>query len=210
MSPSRPRKPSTLPARLPPLEQQPAGTPIEQAAGTGERCRLSEAQRAGLSEQAIDAARHATVAVGAHRDDPAGAADAAWAASDFLASTARLVGGRRGGPLSVAAEDYDGAARQAWGRLPDPTPAGSGLRTVRTSENHQLLALLAQLAVAVARMRTEQDRAAQAAAKQAAGQIHAENTRRLAGVSAGPGRAGRAGRRGKAPAAPGQQPCRSR
>jgi len=137
---------------------------------------LSEAQRAGLWEQAIGAARQATAAVGAHRDDPAGVADAAWAASDFLASAARLVGGRRGGPLSAAAEDYDRAARQAWGRLPDPAAAGAGLRaasgllaaarTVRSPENAQLLALLAQLAVlaeAVGRMRTEQDRAVQPA-----------------------------------------------
>ncbi len=89
----------------------------------------------------------------------------------------------------------------------------------RTPENAQLLALLAQLAVlaeSVARMRTEQDRAVQAAsAKQAAEQIHVEHHRRLAGTTAGPGKATRAapvtevGRR-PGPAAPGQQPGRSR
>ncbi len=190
---------------------------------------LSEAQRTGLWEQAIDAARQATAAIGVHRDDPAGAADAAWAASDFLASTARLVGGRRGGPLTAAAEDYDRAARRAWGRLPEPSLAGSGLRaasgllaaarTVRTPENAQLLALLAQLAAvaeAVARMRTEQDRATQAAAaKQAAGQIHAEHDRRLVGTAAGPGRGARSARvaeagRRQGPAASPQRPGRSR
>jgi len=188
----------------------PAATAGVTGPGVGERpndgAGLSEAQRAGLWEQAIGAARQATAAVGAHRDDPAGAADVAWAASDFLASTARLVG-RRGGPLSVAAEDYDWAARQAWGRLPEPPSAGSGLRaasgllaaarTVRTPENAQLLALLAQLtafAEAVGRMRTEQDRAVQAAAaRHAAGQIRAEHHRRLASTSAGPGGATRAG-----------------
>jgi hypothetical protein len=36
--------------------------------------------------QAIDAAQQATAAVGAHHSDPAQAADAAWAASDFLAA----------------------------------------------------------------------------------------------------------------------------
>ncbi len=54
---------------------------------------------------------------------------------------------------------------------------------MRTPENAQLLALLAQLAVladAVGRMRTEQDRAVQAAAaRQAAGQIRAEHHWRL-------------------------------
>jgi len=55
-----------------------------------------------------------------------------------------------------------------------------------------MLALLAQLAVlaeAVGRMRTEQDRAVQAAAaRRAAEQIRAEHTRRLAVRSGQPGR----------------------
>ncbi len=198
--------------------------------GVGGGAGLSEAQRAGLWEQAVGAARQATAAVAAHREDPAGAADAAWAASDLLASTARLVGGRRGGPLSAAAEDYDRAARQAWGRVPDRRPAGTGLRaasgllaaarTVRAPENAQLLALLAQLAVlaeAVGRMRTKQDRAVQAAAaRQAAGEIRAEDERRRAGVSAGPGQAVRpgpvaeVGRRPGPIAPPPQRPGRSR
>jgi len=190
---------------------------------------LSGEQRAAVWAQAIDAAGRASAAVGAHRDDPAGAADAAWAGSDFLAAAARVIGGRRGGVLHEAAEDYDRAARQAWGRLPDATPAGSGVRAasgllaaarlVRAPETAQMLALLGQLAVladAVGRMRVEQDRAVQAAAaRQAAEQIRAEHTRRLAGTSAGPGRAARAvpvaeaGRR-SGPAAPPQQPGRSR
>ncbi len=97
--------------------------------------------------------------------------------------------------LHAAAEDYDRAARQAWGRLPEPSPAGAGVRAasgplaaarlVRAPETAQMLTLLAQLAVlaeAVARMRAEQDRAVQAAARQAAEQIRDEHTRRLAGV----------------------------
>ncbi len=128
----------------------------------------------------------------------------------------------------MAAEEYDRAARQAWGRLPGPTAAGSGLRaasgllaaarTVRTPENAQLLALLAQLGVlaeAVARMRTEQDRAVQAAAaRQAAGQIHAEHGW-LADTSGRSGRATRAGPvaevgRRPGPAVSPQLPGRSR
>ncbi len=58
-----------------------------------------------------------------------------------------------------------------------------------------MLALLAQLAVlaeAVGRMRTEQDRAVQAAAaRRAAEQIRTEQTRRLAGAPGGPVRAAR-------------------
>jgi len=155
--------------------------------------------------QAIDAAQRASAAVGAHHSDPAQAADAAWAASDFLAAAARVIGGRRGSALHSAAEDYDRAARLAWGRLPDPSPAGSGVRAasgllaaarlVRRPETAQMLALLAQLAVlaeAVGRMRTEQDRAVQAAAaRRAAEQIRAEHTRRLAGAPGGPVRAAR-------------------
>jgi len=162
---------------------------------------LDADQRAAMWAQAIDAARRATAAVGAHQHDPAGAADAAWAASDFLAATARVIGGRRGSALHTAAEDYDRAARQAWGRLPEPSPAGAGIRAasgllaaarlVRRAETAQMLALLAQLAAlaeAVGRMRTEQDRAVQAAAvRQAAGAIRTEHGRRLAGVGGRPG-----------------------
>lgn len=160
---------------------------------------LSAEQRAGVWVQAIDAAQQATAAVGAHQSDPAQAADAAWAASDFLAAAARVIGGRRGSALHSAAADYDRAARLAWGRLPEPSPAGTGVRAasgllaaarlVRRPETAQMLALLAQLAVlteAVGRMRTEQDRAVQAAAARAAEQIRTEQTRRLAGAPGGP------------------------
>jgi len=172
---------------------------------TGRDGGLSAEQRAGVWVQAIDAARQASAAVGAHHSDPAQAADAAWAASDFLAAAARVIGGRRGGVLHSAAEDYDRAARLGWGRLPEPSSAGSGVRAasgllaaarlVRRPETAQMLALLAQLAVlaeAVGRMRTEQDRAVQAAAaRRAAEQIRAEQTRRLAGAPSGPVRPAR-------------------
>ena len=158
---------------------------------------LSTERRTAVWAQVLYAATKATAAVGAHQGDPAGAADAAWAAPDFLAAAARVIGGHRSGALQAAAEDYDRAARQAWGRLPESSPAGSGVRAasgllraarlVHAPETAQMLALLAQLAVladAVGRMRTEQDRAAQAtAARQAAETIRAEHGRQLAATA---------------------------
>ncbi len=100
--------------------------------------------------------------------------------------------------------------------------AASGLlaaaRLVRRPETAQMLALLAQLAAlaeAVGRMRTEQDRAVQAAAaRRAAEQIRAEHTRRLAGAPGGPVRAARTaaddGRRHPGPRPPEQPRGRSR
>jgi len=147
-----------------------------------DRHRLTGEERARIWEQATAAAARATDQVrAAAGTDPLGAADAAWAASDFLASAARVVEGRRGGPLTVAAGQYDRAARELWGRLPAPSQAGQGLRAasvllasarfVGRGENTQLLALLAQLAAlsdAVTRLRENQDRAAQAAAARSA------------------------------------------
>jgi hypothetical protein len=102
--------------------------------------------------------------------DPHAAGDAAWAASDFLAAVGRVVEGRRGGPLTAAAGEYDRAARELWGRVPEPSSAGQGLRTaavlltaarfVGRNENQQLLALLAALTDAITRLRENQDRAA--------------------------------------------------
>ncbi len=143
-----------------------------------DRHRLTGEERARIWEQATAAAARATEQVrAAAGSDPQGAGDAAWAASDFLASAARVVEGRRGGPLTAAAATYDRAARELWGRLPAPSQAGQGLRAasvllasarfVGRGENTALLALLAQLAAlsdAVTRLRETQHRAAQAAA----------------------------------------------
>ncbi len=147
-----------------------------------DRHRLTGEERNRIWEQATVAAARATEQVrGAGGSDPRGAGDAAWAASDFLASAARVVEGGRGGPLTAAAASYDRAARELWGRLPAPSQAGQGLRAasvllasarfVGRGENTQLLALLAQLAAlsdAVTRLRETQDRAAQAAAARGA------------------------------------------
>ena len=126
-------------------------------------------ERNRIWEQATAAAARATEQIQAGTD-PHAAADAAWAASDFLSAAGRVVEGRRGGPLTAAAGEYDRAARELWGRVPEPSSAGHGLRTaavlltaarfVGRTENQQLLALLAQLAAltdAVTRLRENQD-----------------------------------------------------
>jgi hypothetical protein len=166
---------------------QAAGASSSASSATGggsnqDRHRLTGEERARIWEQASAAAARATEQVrAAAGSDPRAAGDAAWAASDFLASAARVVEGRRGGPLTAAATQYDRAARELWGGLPAPSQAGQGLRTasvllasarfVGRGENTQLLALLAQLAAlsdAVTRLRENQDRAAQAAAARGA------------------------------------------
>jgi len=106
--------------------------------------------------------------------NPAAAADAASAASDALHTAAAALGNRI---LRRAADDYDRAARQPWGRIPAPTPAGNQLRHAarlisayayltrdRTLTPVVLLVRLAALAEAVAQWRESQQHAAQAAA----------------------------------------------
>ncbi|CAB4896456.1 MAG: hypothetical protein F2825_00225 [Actinobacteria bacterium] len=162
--------------------------PRQASDGRTDRFGLTAAERLRIWEQASEAAAAAAEQIAASvAADPAAAADAAWAASDFLAAAGRVVEGRRGGPLTTAAEQYDQAARELFGGLPQPTAAGHGLRSAgrlllaarvaKPSENAQLLRLLAQLAAladAVTRLRETQQRAAQAAAARAAAeQLHA-------------------------------------
>lgn len=141
-----------------------------------DRFGLTGTERRRIWEQATLAAGRASehIAASATRD-PSAAADAAWAASDFLAAAGRVVEGRRGGPLTEGAQSYDRAARELHGRTPAPTAAGTGLRVAgrlllsahvaQPSETKQLLALMAQLATltdAVIRLREAQGRAGQA------------------------------------------------
>jgi hypothetical protein len=171
------------------------GTPTASRAGQSDsdRHRLSSQERSRIWQQATAAAARATEHVSAAAaSDPRGAADAAWAAADFLAAAARIVEGRHGGPLTVASDEYQRAARELWGRIPTPTSAGQGLRTaaallattrfVGRNENHQLLELLAQLAAlteAVTRLRENQHRAAQAAAaRRTVEMLHLTHARR--------------------------------
>ena len=172
------------------------------AAGAGRQVRtdrfgLTEMERLRIWKQATLAAARASehiVASVAH--DPAGAADAAWAASDFLTAAGRVVEGRRGGSLTDAAQTYDQAARELHGKVPVPTSAGSGLRAAgrlllsaqvaQRSEAKQLLALMAQLSAltdAVTRLREAQDRAGQARAARQAAQALRAATARYAGAS---------------------------
>ena len=129
-----------------------------------------------------DAARQAALAAEHIRrcaeHDPAGGADAAWAAADTLHAAARATGSR---VLRRAAGSYDRAARAPYGRIPGGTPGGDGLRTAArvlaltgTMTGDMplaavtLIANLVALAVAVAELRQAQQHAAQAAAARAA------------------------------------------
>ncbi len=142
------------------------------------RPRLSPAERSALWESvrrtAADAADHVRRLA---TEEPTAAGDAAHAAADTLAATARVVEGMRGGPITDAADAYDRAARELWARPPHRTPTGDGLRaTARLlsmagragrDETTQVLALMANLAAladAVAALREAQTRASQAAA----------------------------------------------
>jgi MobA/VirD2-like, nuclease domain len=116
--------------------------------------------------------------------DPAGAADAAWAAADTLYIAARAL---RNPHLRCAAASYDRAARAPYGRIPARSRDGEQLRrTARmialagnlTGDNALMaIALVAQLvalAAAVAELRQAQQHAAQAtAARDAAAQLNA-------------------------------------
>jgi hypothetical protein len=157
-----------------------------------DRFGLTEMERLRIWKQATLAAGRASEHIEASvASDPSGAADAAWAASDFLAVAGRVVEGRKGGPLTEAAQTYDQAARELHGKVPAPTAAGTGLRAAgrlllsaqvaQPSETKQLLALMAQLSAltdAVTRLREAQDRAGQArAARQAAQALRAVTSR---------------------------------
>ena len=115
--------------------------------------------------------------------DPAAAADVAHATGDALAATARLVEGRHGGPITDAAAAFDRASREPYGRVPNPIPAGHGLRSAaralsllgrashdETTQVLSLLTALAALSDAVAHLRDVQQRQHQAAAARDAAQ----------------------------------------
>ena len=161
-----------------------------------DRFGLTQTERLRIWKQATLAAGRASQHIAASAtSNPPEAADAAWAASDFLAAAGRVVEGRRGGPLTEAAHSYDRAARELHGKIPAPTAAGTGLRVAgrllmsaqvaQPSETKQLLALMAQLATltdAVTRLREAQERAGQARAAREA----AEGLRMAAARYSGP------------------------
>jgi hypothetical protein len=137
------------------------------------------------------------------RDDPPGAADAAWAAADTLHVAARAL---RSPALRCAADAYDRAARAPHGRVPSRTRDGDQLRaTARlvallgnvsgngTLASVALIANLVALAAAVTELRQAQQHAAQAAAARAAAEhLHAAAVQaRSAAARPGPPRAPR-------------------
>jgi hypothetical protein len=98
-----------------------AGGGREGSAGE-DRHAVTLGERAQICEQATAAAARATEQTQASAStDPHAAANAAWAASDFLSVAGRVVEGRRGGPLTDAAGEYHRAARESWGRIPAPS-----------------------------------------------------------------------------------------
>jgi hypothetical protein len=126
------------------------------------------------ARQAGAAAEHIRYAAGR---DPAAASDAAWAAADVLHVAARVL---RSPALRRAADSYDRAARQRYGRIPGATRHGNQLRTAarliamtgQVTGQTTLIAValatnLMALAVAVAELREAQQHAAQAAAARA-------------------------------------------
>jgi hypothetical protein len=136
---------------------------------------LSAAEADAMWEYAARTAADATARIRfcTATGNPA-AADAASAASDAVHVAAAALGSRA---LRQAADAFDRAARQPYGRVPEPTPAGNQLRHGarlisayayltgdRTLTPVVLLMRLAALAEAVAELRESQQRAAQAAA----------------------------------------------
>ena len=158
----------------------------EASAGAGSAARTAPgpADRRRVVEEAAASATAAEEEVrGAARTRPDDVAGTVYAAADLAAATARAVEGGRGGRLSTAADAFDHAAREPFGRVP---PLHGRAQHLRASarllaalrridpENEalqvaELLSRLASLAETVAMLRrleqrTEQARAAQRAA----------------------------------------------
>jgi len=164
----------------PRLTQRWAGSSPVQAP----RPRVTAAERNAIWDHAGRVAAGAAVRIRLLAGtDQAGAADAAWAASDTLHAAAAALGSPT---LRRAADAYDRAARVPFGRVPTRSPAGDRLRRSarllgaltclsRDPANLPLVLMvqLASLVEAVAELRATQAHAAQAAALAAARQLHA-------------------------------------
>src|SRR5205807_6264245 len=160
----------TLP-RLRDRWNRPAGRPAERS-GTP---RFTAPERDEIYRHAARQARAAAEHIRrCAMTDPAGAADAAWAAADTLHVAARVL---RNPHLWCAADSYDRAARAQYGRIPRRSHNGDRLRcTARmialagnltgdaTLTAIALVAQLVALAAAVAELRQAQQLAAQAQA----------------------------------------------
>ncbi len=141
------------------------------------------AQRLAVLADAAGAARRATSALAGGQ---AAGDGLAHAAADLLTAAARVTEGRRGGPLTEAADRYDRAARAPWTPVPRLDPVGRDLRrmawhlaTLRMLGGRErdaageLLSAAAALTMAIATHHLARARAAQAeAALQAARVLH--------------------------------------
>jgi len=172
------------------------------AAGQQPVPHLTAGERQQLWEYAASVVGHAAAQIHAwSRTSPQTAADAAWAAGDTLRVTAAALGSRI---LRQATDGFDRAAREQYGRIPAPTPAGNRLRQAarlisaygylthdKSFAPLTLIIQLAALAEAVAQLRQTQQRAhqAQAALRAATGLRQASRTARPAppGTATAPG-----------------------
>ena len=163
---------------------------------------LTIQERQYLWEYAASVAGHAAAQIRAWSlTSPEAAADAAWAAGDALRVTAAALGSRI---LRQAADGFDRAAREQYGRIPPPTPVGNRLRQAarlisaygylthdKSFAPLKLIVQLAALAEAIAQLRQTQQRAhqAQAALRAATGLRQASRTARPAppGTATAPG-----------------------
>ena len=175
----------TLPRRRRRWDQPPGG-----AAERPGTFRFTAPAREAIFEHAARQAAAATEHI-RHcvRHDPDGAADAAWAAADTLHVAARALRSRE---LRRAADSYDRAAFARYGAVPARTRQGDQLRRAARLMamtgalagdtaliTTALAASLMTLAVAVAELREAQQHAGQAAAaRAAAGNLHAARSRR--------------------------------
>ena len=172
------------------------------AAGQQPVPHLTIEERQQLWEYAASVAGHAAAQIRAWSlTSPEAAADAAWAAGDALRVTAAALGSRI---LRQAADGFDRAAREQYGRIPPPTPVGNRLRQAarlisaygylthdKSFAPLTLIIQLAALAEAIAQLRQTQQRAhqAQAALRAATGLRQASRTTRPAppGTATAPG-----------------------
>ena len=172
------------------------------AAGPQPVPHLTASERQQLWEYAASIAGQAAAQIRAWSlTSPEAAADAAWAAGDALRVTAAALGSRI---LRQAADGFDRAAREQYGRIPPPTPVGNQLRQAarlisaygylthdKSFAPLTLIIQLAALAEAIAQLRQTQQRAHQAqAALRAATRIRqASKTARPAppGTATAPG-----------------------
>jgi hypothetical protein len=163
---------------------------------------LTVEERQQLWEYAASVAGQAATQIHAWSlASPEAAADAAWAAGDALRVTAVALGSRI---LRQAADGFDRAAREQYGRIPPPTPVGNRLRQAarlipaygylthdKSFAPLTLIIQLAALAEAIAQLRQTQQRAhqAQAALRAATGLRQASRTTWPAppGTAAAPG-----------------------